>query len=42
MVGEKGGEFLDDRNFARLSILDRHEFLGAAVPAAVNVEPASL
>jgi len=42
MVSEKGSQLLDDRNLARLSTLDRHEFLGATVPTAKDMEPASL
>src|SRR4051794_9172158 len=42
MICEKARQLLDDRNLARLPVLHRHEFLGAAVPAAVNVKPASL
>jgi hypothetical protein len=37
MIGEKDGQLLDDRNLSRLPVLDRHEFLGAAVPTAMNV-----
>src|SRR4051812_36401623 len=42
MIFEKSCQLLDDRNLARLPVLDRHEFLGATVPAAVDTEPASL
>src|SRR5436305_4823313 len=37
MIGEQAGQLFDDRNLPRLSTLDRHEFLGAAVPTAMDV-----
>jgi hypothetical protein len=37
MIGKQAGQLLDDWNLPRLPVLDRDEFLGAAVPTAMNV-----